>query len=133
MAMKSLLSQVAAAISGLWLASSFVPGVVIRIYSDSSFFGFALNAQWQILLILGILLGLLNFFVKPILNAISLPLRIITLGLFSIVISMGMIWALDLMFAELYVPWLYPLLWTTLVIWGLSIIFDFFLKNKNED
>jgi putative membrane protein len=131
--MKSLFSQVAAAICGLWLASLFVPGAIIRIYSDSSFFGFPLNAQWQILFILGILLGLLNFFVKPILNALALPLRIITLGLFSIVISMGMIWVLDLMFAELYVPWLYPLLWTTLIVWGLSIVFDFFLQNKNED
>ncbi|MDP3882467.1 MAG: phage holin family protein [Candidatus Staskawiczbacteria bacterium] len=131
--MKSFLSQVVAAIAGLWLASSFVPNVVVRVYSDSSFFGFGLNAQWQILLILGIILGLLNFFVKPILNAITLPLRIITLGLFSIVVSMAMIWILDKMFAELYVPWLFPLLWTTLSVWALSIIFDFFLKNKNED
>jgi putative membrane protein len=128
--MKSLFSQIVAAIAGLWLASLFVPGAIIRIYSDSSFFGFELTDKWQIFLILGIILGFLNFFVKPILNAITLPLRIITLGLFSIVISMAMIWTLDLMFAEVYIPWLYPLLWTTLIIWVLGLFIEkLLIKN----
>jgi len=130
--MKSLFSQVVAAICGLWLASMFVPGAIVRIYPDSSFFWFTLTAQWQILIILGFILGLLNFFVKPILNAITLPLRIITLGLFSIVVSMGMIWILDLMFAEIYIPWLFPLLWTTLIIWGMGIVLNLILNNKND-
>lgn len=130
--MKSLLSQILAAILGLWLAASFIPGVIVKLHSDSNFFGFQLAAQWQIFLILGIILGLLNFFIKPVLNTITLPLRIITLGLFSIVISMAMIWVLDLMFTELYVPWLYPLLWTTLLIWILAFIIDKLLLN-NED
>lgn len=38
-------------------------------------------------LILAIVLGLLNSFVKPILNIISFPINIITLGLFSFVIT----------------------------------------------
>lgn len=122
--MKWLLSQIIAAIAGLWLSSFFVPGAVIRIYSDSSFFGFPLTALWQIFLILGIILGFLNFFVRPALNAIALPLKIITFGLFSIVISMAMIWTLDLMFAEVYIPWLYPLLWTTLIIWVLGLFIE---------
>lgn len=130
--MKRLLSQIIAATAGLWLANSFVPGVAVRIYSESSFFGFNLTAQWQIFLILGIILGLINFFIKPIINAVTLPLRIITLGLFSIVINMGLLWLLDVMFDELYAPWFYPLLWTTLIIWGLSLIIGFFLNNKKE-
>lgn len=128
--MKSILSQIVSAVSGLWLASSFVPGVIAKIYPDSNFFGFSLTSEWQIFLILGIILGLLNFFVRPVLNAITLPLRIITLGLFSIATSMAMIWILDLMFAEIYIPWLFPLLYTTLIVWGLNTIFGFFLNNK---
>ena len=130
--MKSFFSQIAAAVAGLWLASLFIPGVVVRIYPGSSFFGFALNEPWQIFLLLGIILGLLNFFVKPVLNAITLPLRIITLGLFSVVVSMAIIWLLDLMFTELSAPWLFPLLWTTLIVWGLNLIIGFFFNN-NED
>ena len=90
--MKRLLSQIVAAIFGLWLSSLFVPGIVIRAYPSSNFFGFALNAQWEIILVLGIVLGLLNYFLKPLLKALALPLEIITLGLFTIVINMALIW-----------------------------------------
>jgi putative membrane protein len=128
--MKRLLSQVIAAALGLWLATLFVPGVVVRTYPTSNFFGFPLTAQWEIFLVLGIVLGLLNYFLKPLLKTLSLPLEILTLGLFTIVINMGLIWLLDLMFDELSVPFLLPLLYTTLTIWGLNIIIGLFLVKK---
>lgn len=130
--MKKLFSQVVAGILGLWLASSFIPEVIIRIYQESSFFGLALTAQWHILLVLGIILGLLNFFVKPIINTITLPLRILTLGLFSIVINMAIIWFLDKMFDELYISQILPLLYTALIVWGINFIIQKILI-KNED
>ncbi len=40
-----------------------------------------------------VVLGLLNTFVKPILSLLSLPLTIITLGLFSLVINIVIIYA----------------------------------------
>lgn len=129
--MRRLLSQVIAATAGLWLATMFVSGVVIRAYPTSNFFGFSLTAQWQIIALLGIVLGLLNFFLKPLLKTLALPLEIITLGLFTVVINMGLIWLLDKMFDELYVPLFLPLLYTTLIIWGSNIIIGLFLgKNK---
>ncbi len=121
-----------AAVAGLWLAVRFIPLVVVRIYPESSFFGIPLAEQWQILLVLGIILGLLNYFVRPILKAIALPLELLTLGLFSIVINMAMLWFLDLMFDEFYVPWLLPLLYTTLIVWGLNFIIQkFLIKGKD--
>ena len=88
--------------------------------SDIKLFWFCPNTQWEIILLLGIVLGLLNYFLKPLLKALSLPLEIITLGLFTIVINMALIWLLGLMFDELYVPLFLPLLYTTLIIWGLN-------------
>jgi len=130
--MGKLLSQIIAAILGLWLATMFVPGVIIRAYPTSNFFGFSLTAQWQIFLVLGIVLGLLNYFLKPLLKILSLPLEIISLGIFTIVINMALIWILDMMFDELSVPVFLPLLYTSLVIWGLNIIIgSFLIKNKN--
>ena len=130
---KKLLSQIISAVAGLWLAVYFIPEVAAKVYSDSSFFGFPLTQQWQILLLLGIILGLLNYFIRPILKIISLPLQMLTLGLFSIVINMGMIWFLDLMFDELYAPWLFPLLYTTLIIWALNLIISKILIGSNKD
>ena len=128
--MKRLISQIIAAILGLWLAILFVPSVVIRTYPTSNFFGFALTAQWEIILILGTILGLLNYFLRPLLKALFLPLEIITLGLFTIVINMGLIWILDIIFDELYIPLFLPLLYTILIIWGLNIILQKFLIKK---
>jgi putative membrane protein len=131
--MKRLISQIVSATLGLWIADYFIKEVSIKLYSNSNFFGISLTSQWQILLILGITLGLINFFLKPIINAITLPLRILTLGLFSIVINMGFLWIIDLMFEELSIPWFLPLFWTTFIIWIINLVISFFLKIQNED
>lgn len=125
--MKKLLSQIASAVAGLWLATLLPLGVVIRAYPDSNFFGFPITAQWQMILVLGSALGCLYFFVKPLLKTLSLPLEIITLGLFSIVINAGLLWIVDQIFDELYIPVWQPLLYTTLIIWILNLIFQKFL------
>ena len=130
--MRKLFSQIIAAALGLWLATLFVKGVIIRAYPTSNFFGFPLNAQWEIILVLGFVLGLLNYFLKPLLKTLSLPLEILTLGLFTIVINMGLIWLLDTMFDELYIPLFLPLLYTTLIIWGLNIIIGTLLVKRDN-
>ena len=130
--MKRLLSQFITAMLGLWLATLFVPEVIIKAYPTSNFFGFPLTVEWEVILVLGIVLGLLNYFLKPLLKTLALPLEILTLGLFTIVINMGLIWLLDMMFDELYIPFFLPLLYTTLIIWGLNIVIGFFIKNKKH-
>ena len=118
--MRNILSQIVSGILGLFIASQFVDGV--------TFIG-----TWKILLLAGFLLGLVNFFVKPILKTITLPLRMLTLGLFGLVINMGLIWLVDIFFTELIIVGLLPLLWTTLIIWGLNIILSkLFPKTKHE-
>jgi len=132
--MGKLFSYVIAAVIGLWLAALYVPGVIIRTYPTSSFFGFSLTAQWQIIIILGIALGLLNYFLRPILEIFPLPLKIISLELFIIAINIAIVWLLDAMFDELTAPWgspwTLPLLYTTLIIWGLGIIIKLIFIRK---
>lgn len=128
--MSKLLSQIVAGIIGLWLAVWFVPGITLRIFSDSSFFGFPLTQVWQVIILLGVIIGLVNFFVKPILKAITLPLRILTLGLFNLVINLIIIWAVDLLFNEITIPWFWPLAWTTLIIFALSVIASKVFERK---
>src|SRR3989339_190320 len=130
--MRKLLSQIVAATIGLWLSALYVPAVIIRTYPTSHFFGFPLTQQWEVLLVLGIVLGLLNYFLKPLLKTLSLPLEIITLGLFTIVINMALLWLLDLMFDELYIPIYLPLLYITLIIWGFNLIIQkLLIRNEN--
>lgn len=130
--MRKLLSQVAAAALGLWLAKLFIPGVKVALLPSSNFFGASITEQWQIFLLLGIILGLLNFFVKPVLKVLALPLELITLGLFSIVISMAMIFAVDLIFKELTIPLFFPLFLASIVIWALNAVIQRILINNDD-
>ena len=105
----NLILQIIAGIMGLFLAKEFVNGVEI------------INSAW-ILVWCGLFLGLINSFIKPILNLITLPLRIITFGLFGLLINMAIIWFIDIVFPELIIKGITPLFWTTLIIWALSAI-----------
>jgi putative membrane protein len=50
-------------------------------------------------IVLAIVLALINIFLKPILNILTLPLNIVTLGLFSLIVN-----ALLIMLAGMFVP-----------------------------
>jgi len=125
---KKILLQIVYATLGFWLASLFIPGVQVTLIPNSNLFGINLTAQWQIFLLLGIILGLLNFFAKPILNIVAIPLRIITFGLFGLIVSGALIWVVDLVFQEFSAPIGFPLFWTTLLIWFINIIGSKFTK-----
>lgn len=131
--MKRLLSHMISAGVGLWLASIFVAGVSMITYSDSNFFGAPLSASWQFFILLGIILGLLNYFVRPILTIVTLPLQIITLGFFGFVINMFLIWVVDYIFREFSAPFFWPLLWTTVIVWTLHLVLSkTVLKSSND-
>lgn len=61
--------------AALWVAARFVPGIDLT------------GDLWQILLI-ALVFGLVNAFIRPLLKLLSLPFLLITLGLFAIVINM---------------------------------------------
>jgi putative membrane protein len=115
--MSRLIFQVIAGILGFWLAVKFVPGV--------EFLG-----GIRYLLLTGCVLGLINFFIKPILNFITLPLRALTLGLFSLIINMGIIWLVDILFVELVIAGICPLFWTTVIIWVLSFFLGLYTPKR---
>ena len=121
--MNRLILQIIAGILGIFLATKFVPGVSLEVIpGQSSLFGIEFTASWQILLLIGSALGLINFFIKPVLKMITLPLRILTFGLFSLVINMVMVWTVDILFPELVIQGIIPLFWTTVIIWGVSLL-----------
>lgn len=64
----------------------------------------------------GLVLGLLNLIVKPVLKMISLPIIILTLGLFTIVINALILWTVDYIFDFVTIPDIMSLVWATIVI-----------------
>ena len=119
----SLFLQIVAGISGLWLAQKYVPGVdfegPIFIFPEK---GIEFGDYLGTLVFVGIFLGLLNFFVKPILKKITLPLRIITFNLFSLVILMFLVWLVDIFSPELIIVGLKALFLTAIIVWLIHFI-----------
>jgi putative membrane protein len=75
--MNGFLLRLAISAFGLWVASKLVPGVQI-------------NDGWT-LVWAALLLGIVNALVRPIALLITLPLTLLTLGLFILVINAAMI------------------------------------------
>jgi len=106
-----LLFHIISGILGLFLAAKLIPGV--------EFYG-----TFLMLVIVGIAIGLINLYIKPFLKVISFPIRMLTLGIFSLIINMAIIWFIEIIFPkELEITGLIPLFWTTLIIWTLNFFF----------
>src|ERR1700679_3051181 len=76
-----------AAVTGfaLWLVTKFVHGL--------SFVGGDTRLQRVgIIFVVAVIFGLVNAFIKPIVQFLSFPLYILTLGLFHIVVNALMLW-----------------------------------------
>lgn len=74
----------------LWVAVRIVPNVTFP--AAVAFPG----GDWWKLLVVALIFGLINAYIKPIAEAISLPARILTLGLFSLVINAALLLLLAL-------------------------------------
>ena len=76
-----------AAITGfaLWVVTLIVPGIYF-IGGDTTI------ARVGIIFVVAVIFGLVNAFVKPIVQILSIPLYILTLGLIHIVINALMLW-----------------------------------------
>lgn len=114
-----LILQIVAGILGIFLAAKFVPGV-------------AFIGEIKELLLVGGVLGLINFFLKPILKIITLPLKILTFGLFSLVINMATIWIADIIFPELIILGITPLFWTSIIVGGIGWFLPKWLPGKKS-
>ena len=108
---------------GLWVASYLVPGVHVH--------------GIKTLIVAGLLLGLANALVRPILTFLTLPLTIVTLGLFLFVVNGLMIllvgWVLHRFGDTSYqVHGLLPAIFTTVVIWFVSLIANMFIGGDER-
>lgn len=118
--MGNLIFQIIGGILSFWLAVKFVPGVEFA-------------GEIKYLIMAGAFLGLINFFIKPIINIITLPLKVLTLGLFGLIVNMGIIWFVDIIFPELIIPGLVPLFWTTLIVWLVGYFLGFYSDRRSRE
>jgi putative membrane protein len=83
--MRSLLLRAALTGLALWLVTLFVPG--LRFVGGDT----ALQ-RIGIIFVVAVIFGLINAIIKPVVQILSIPFYIVTLGLFQIVINASMLW-----------------------------------------
>ena len=88
---------------GIWASARLVAGI--------HFYG-----NWKWLILAGAVLGLINFLVKPVVKIISLPLIWLTLGLFTIVINVLMLYLAAKIVGALVIDNWIAAFWAVIVI-----------------
>jgi len=101
----------------IFLAAYLVPGIVFE-------------GNILTLIIAGLILGLINFFIRPVLRFLTAPLIALTLGLFLIVINIGLLWLLEYLVKELTIAGFWAYFWGVIIISGVNIIFNLGKKKK---
>ncbi|MBW7957478.1 MAG: phage holin family protein [Deltaproteobacteria bacterium] len=99
--------------AGIFLASYLVPGVNVEGY------GPAIKAA--------VLLGVMNLIIKPVLIVLTLPINILTLGLFTLVLNGLILWAVGWLISGFAIAGFLPALVGALVISLLSIVLNRFV------
>lgn len=92
--------------------------------------GFELKQNGIMTLVtVGFIFGMINFFIKPILKLISLPMIFITFGLFTIIINIAMLLLLDYFSDAIYISGIMAAFWAMLVISAVNLFIGFFSKR----
>ncbi|HQT53516.1 MAG TPA: phage holin family protein [Phenylobacterium sp.] len=117
--MSRFLARVLIAALGLWLAAVVLAGV--------SYSG------WLDLLLAALLLGLVNAIVRPIVFLLTLPLTILTLGLFLLVVNAAMIGLVALLLPGFTISGLIPGILASIIVGVVSWIGGVVLGDGKSD
>ncbi len=96
----------------LWVVTLVVPGITTNGTTG--------------LIIAALILGIVNAILRPILIVLSLPLELLTLGLFTLVINALLFWLVGALHVGLFVDGFWPAFWGAIVMaivsWLLSMV-----------
>ena len=103
---------------GLWLATVWVSGVFIDTPST--------------LILAGLLLGIVNSIVRPIAILLTLPMTIVTLGLFLLVINAGMVALVAWVLPGMHIAGFWSAFWTAVLVSVVSFVGSWFVGGKGR-
>ena len=113
--MNKVISRLLANMAGIYVASLFFPAIAVSSLA-ALFWG-------------GLVLGLVNLLLRPLLLFISLPVNILTLGLFTLVINAAMVLLATHFISGVHIPSFFLALATSVIISVLNIILGHIFDN----
>src|SRR3990172_4019307 len=103
---------------GLWLASELVPGIEVQ-------------GAWT-LLGAALLLGIVNAVVRPLLVILTLPITVLTLGLFLLVINAATLGLVAWMFDNFAISGFWPALLGAIVVSVTGWLGSYFIGPRGQ-
>ncbi len=102
----------------IWLATEIVPGIEAR--------------SWATVAAAALVLGLVNAIVRPVLLVLTLPLTLVTLGLFLFVLNALCLWLTSVIVPGFEVHGFWPAFWGALIVSALSWIVNGFVSDRGR-
>lgn len=100
----------------LMLVAYYVPGIAVNSFYAA--------------LVAALILGLINALIRPVLLLLTLPINILTLGLFTLVLNALMFWLASSVVKGFFVAGFWPAFWGALVMWLFSWVINSLLKEE---
>ena len=108
-------------VAAIWVASIFIDGID---YSE----------DYWVLIVTGLVFGLVNFLVKPIVKLLALPVIVITLGIALFFVNLFMLYITSWIVSGFEIDSFMSAVWATVIIWAvnwvLTGIFDLDERRK---
>jgi putative membrane protein len=112
--MKGLLFRWLVITSGIILSAYIFKGIKLEGYLPA--FGAAA------------VLGILNATIRPILRILTLPLNILTLGLFTFILNGTLLWFVSIVIGGFHIAGIFQSVGGAILIWGVSLFASVFIK-----
>jgi putative membrane protein len=116
--MMNFIIRATVAAGGLWIASRIVPGVTFT--------------SWTDLALAGLLLGIVNALIRPVLFVLTLPFTVVTLGLFIFVVNGAMVGLVDWLLRGFHTTGLWADILTAIVVGLVSWVASWFIGGERR-
>ena len=97
--------------AALWAATQFVSGI-------------SFDGDWRLLFAVALIFGVLNAIVRPILKLLTLPIVIITLGLFLLFVNMAVLALTDWLVSGFNIEGFWTFVGATIVVWIVNAVLE---------
>lgn len=109
-----------------WLVYSIALLIVVHIFSGVR------SDNLLTTIVMALVLGLLNAFIKPILSFLSLPILVITLGLFTFIINAVVFYLAGMLVHGFYVAGFWSAFWAALLFSLFTFLINLLVKAEKR-
>jgi putative membrane protein len=89
-----------------------------------------LTRSWWTVILAALVLTLLNWYVKPVIRLLAIPLVIVSLGIALFFISMLMLWLTSAVVSGFDIHGFWPLVKATIIVWIVNMIVEAVFDTK---